>query len=181
MALDDEKAGATQEMCRTADWLRDCPDLAGVDSITLDALTSGSVHFSLPAGALLFEAGSDPDGVYLVASGRLGVKTQGKTALSAEIERGELVGETGWLLKQQRSATVVALRDCELLLIPNPVMDSITAQSTQFSLALARLCARRLRHSNRQDYKPKRARVFAVVPNSLAVDVAHFPSQIVTN
>jgi len=179
MALDNEKAGATQEMCRTADWLRDCPDLAGVDSITIDALTAGSVHFSLPAGALLFEAGSDPDGVYLVASGRLGVKAQGKTMLTAEIERGELVGEAGWLLKQPRSATVVALRDSELLLIPNPVMERIAAQSTQFSLALARLCARRLRHSNRQDYKQKRARVFAVVPNSLEVDIANFASQLV--
>jgi NTE family protein len=179
MALDNEKAGATQEMCRTADWLRDCPDLAGVDSITLDALTAGSVHFSLPAGALLFEAGSDPDGVYLVASGRLGVKAHGKTFLTAEIEHGELVGEAGWLLKQPRSATVVALRDSELLLIPNPLMERIAAQSTQFSLALARLCARRLRHSNRQEYKQKRARVFAVVPNSLEVDIANFASRLV--
>ena len=89
MALDNEKAGATQEMCRTADWLRDCPDLAGVDSTTIDALNIGSVHFSLPAGALLFEAGSDPDGVYLVASGRLGVKAPGKVTLTAEIERGD--------------------------------------------------------------------------------------------
>jgi NTE family protein len=179
MALDNEKAGATQEICRTADWLRDCPDLAGVDSLTLDALTAGAEHFSLPAGALLFEAGADPDGVYLVASGRLGVKAQGKAVLAAEIERGELVGEAGWLLQQPRSATVIALRDSEILLIPNAVMDRIAAQSTQFSLALARLCARRLRRSNRQDFKPKRAHVFAVVPNSAEVDVADFASRIV--
>lgn len=179
MALDDEKAGTTQEMCRTADWLRDCPDLAGVDSAALEALTAGVVHFSLPAGAVLFEAGADPDGVYLVASGRLGVRAPGHAALSAEIERGELVGEAGWLLKQTRSATLVALRDSELLFIPNTLMEHVTGQSPQFSLALARLCARRLRHSYRQDYKPKRARVFAVVPNSLDVDIAAFASQIV--
>lgn len=184
MALDDEQAGATQEMCRTADWLRDCPDLAGVDSATLDALTAGSVHFSLPAGSLLFEAGSDSDGVYLVASGRLGIQTPranapGMTTLTAEVEHGELVGEAGWLLKQPRSATVVALRDCELLFIGHELMDRVSAQSTQFSLALARLCARRLQHSNRQDYKPKRARVFAIVPNSIEVDIAEFASQLV--
>jgi NTE family protein len=179
MALDNEKAGATQEICRTADWLRDCPDLAGVDSAALDALTAGAVHFSLPAGALLFDAGAEPDGVYLVASGRLGVIPQGKTALSAEIERGELVGEAGWLLKQPRSATLVALRDSELVMIPTLLMERVTAQSTLFSLALAKLCARRLRHSNRQEYQPKRARIFALVPNSLGVDVASFASQIV--
>jgi NTE family protein len=179
MALDDEQAGATQELCRTVDWLRDCPDLAGVDAPTLDALTAGSVHFSLPAGALLFEAGAEADGVYLVASGRLGVKAAGMTTLTAEVEHGELVGEAGWLLKQPRGATLVALRDTELLFLANEVMDRISAQSTQFSLALARLCARRLRYGNRQDYKPKRARVFAIVPNSLDVDIAEFAAQVV--
>jgi CRP-like cAMP-binding protein len=54
------------------------------------------VHFSLPAGSLLFESGSPPDGVYLVASGRLGVKTPGNARLTAEIGRGELVGEAGY-------------------------------------------------------------------------------------
>jgi hypothetical protein len=48
----------------------------------------------LPAGSVLFESGSTPDGVYLVANGRLGVKTLGITRLTAEIERGGLVGET---------------------------------------------------------------------------------------
>ncbi len=74
---------------------------------------------------------------------------------------------------------MVALRDSELLLIPNSVMASVAAQSTQFSLALARLCARRLRHGNRPEYKQKRARVFAIVPNSLEVDVATFASRLV--
>jgi NTE family protein len=179
MALEEEKTGATQEICRTTDWLRDCPDLAGLDSATLEALAAGSVLFSLAAGSVLFEAGAEPDGVYLVATGRLGVMTPGKPGLTAEIERGELVGEAGWLLQLQRSATVMALRDSELLLIPNEVLDRITDHSTQFSLAFARLCARRLRHSNRQDYQPKRARVFAIVPNSVEVDVADLATRLV--
>ncbi len=45
-----------------------------------------------------------------------------------------------------------ALRDSELLLIPNAELDRIAARSTHFSLALARLCARRLRNSNRQGF-----------------------------
>jgi NTE family protein len=179
MALDEEQSSAALEMRCPLDWLRDCPDLAGVDSAALDALAAGAVHFSLPAGHLLFESGSRPDGVYLVASGRLGVKTSAKIGLTAEIERGELVGEAGWLLGLERSATVVALRDSEVLLLPNADLDRIAALSTPFSLAFARLCARRLQHSNRQDYKPKRARVFAVVPNSIEVDVADLATRLV--
>jgi NTE family protein len=179
MALDEEQASATHEMPRAIDWLRDCADLAGVDAFSLEALAAGALHFSLPAGYLLFEAGSDPDGVYLLASGRLGVKTPLKSGLTAEIERGELVGEAGWLLATPRSATVVALRDSELLLIPNAELERIAARSTHFSLALARLCARRLRHSNRQEYRPKRAHVFALVPNGIELDVADLATRLV--
>jgi NTE family protein len=179
MALDEEQLSAAHEMHRAIDWLRDCADLDGVDPVALEALAACAVHFSLPAGHLLFEADSNPDGVYLLASGRLGVKTPSRTGLTAEIEHGELVGEAGWLLGQQRSTTIVALRDSELLLIPNAELDRIAARSTHFSLALARLCARRLRRSNRQEYKPKRAHVFAVVPNSIEVDIADFAMRLV--
>jgi NTE family protein len=179
MVLDDEQPSAEPEMHCAIDWLRDCADLSGVDPVALEALAAAAVHFSLPAGHLLFEAGSDPDGVYLLASGRLGVKTLSKAGLTAEIERGELVGEAGWLLGTQRSATVVALRDSELLLVPNAELDGIAARSTQFSLALARLCARRLRHSNRQEYTPKRAHIFAIVPHSVEIDVADFATRLV--
>src|SRR3984957_1191839 len=173
MALDEEQSSAAHEMRRAIDCLRDCADLAEVDPATLEALAAGAVQFSLPAGSLLFESGSTPEGVYLVASGRLGVKTLGIAQLTAEIERSQLVGETGWLLKEQHSATVFALRDSELLLLPTPVLDAAAAQSTNFSLALARLCARRLRRSNQRAFQQKSARVFAIVPNSVELDVAN--------
>jgi NTE family protein len=179
MALDEEQAYAAHEMRSAIDWLRDCADLAGVDAAALESLAAAAVHFSLPAGSILFESGASPDGVYLVASGRLGVKSTARAGLTAEIERGELVGEAGWLLGLQRSATVVALRDSELLLVPNAQLDRIAVRSTHFSLALARLCARRLRHSNRQEYKPKRARVFTIVPSSIEVDVADLAARLV--
>jgi len=179
MALDEEQSSAGQEMRRAIDCLRDCADLAEVDSETMEALAAGAVHFSLPAGCLLFESGSTPDGVYLLASGRLGVNTPGSAHLTAEIERSELVGEAGWLLKEQRSATVVAVRDSELLLLPMALLDDSAAQSTRFSLALARLCARRLRRSNRRQLPQKQARVFAIVPNSVELDVANLATRLV--
>ncbi|MGB6352892.1 MAG: Crp/Fnr family transcriptional regulator, partial [Steroidobacteraceae bacterium] len=179
MALDEEQSSAAHEMRRAIDCLRDCADLAEVDAATLEALAAGAVHFSLPAGSLLFESGSTPDGVYLVASGRLGVKTRGMARLTAEIQRSELVGEAGWLLKEERSATVFALRDSEILLLPNAVMDAVAAQSTHFALALAQLCARRLRRSNRQEAAQKRARVFAIVPHSVEIDFANLATRLV--
>jgi NTE family protein len=179
MALYEEQSSLAQETRRAADWLDDCADLAGVDKSVLQALAAAGIRFSLPAGALLFESGAQPDGVYLLASGRLGVKTAGKAQLIAEIEHGELVGEAGWLLKQQRGATVLALRDCELLLFPNYELERIAGQSNEFCLALARLCARRLRRSNRQDFRARRAHVFALVPNRIEIDIAEVATRLV--
>ena len=159
--------------------LNECVDLAGVDAAALESLAAAAVHFSLPAGNILFECGAGTEGLYLLVSGRLGVKTPGHAGLTAEIERGELVGESGWLLRQPRSATVAALRDSELLLLPNAALDEAAAHSTHFSLALARLCARRLRLSNQQPFTAKRARVFAIVPNSIEVDVADLATGLV--
>src|ERR1700692_198131 len=156
MALDEEQSSAAHEIRRAIDCLRECADLTSVDPATLEALAAGAVHFSLPAGSLLFDSGSAPDGVYLLASGRLGVKTPGIARLTAEI-----------------------VRTSELLLLPTLLLDALAARSTHFSLALARLCARRLRCSNQLQWKKKPAHVFVIVPNSVEVDVADFATRLV--
>jgi NTE family protein len=179
MALDEEPSSAHQELRRAIDCLEGSEDLRGVDAAALQALADGAVHFSLPAGDVLFESGSMPDGVYLLASGRLGVRLAADGAVAAEIGRGELVGEVGWLLKEPRSATVLALRDSELLWLPHSVLERVTAASSAFALALGQLCARRLRHSNRANHAPRHARVFALVPNSEEVDAIGFAAQLV--
>jgi len=179
MALDEEQSTAAQELRRAVDCLQSSAELDGVAPSTLEALAAGAVHFSLPAGDLLFESGSTPDGVYLVASGRLGVRVAGGGRWTAEIEAGEWVGESGWLLKEPRSATVVALRDTELLLLPDTLLDAVAARSPAFSLAIARLCARRLRRSNFAGRTARRARVFALVPNSDEIDVIESAMQLI--
>jgi NTE family protein len=179
MALEEEKSSESQEMRRAIDCLRESATLAGVDNSTLEALAAGAVQFSLPAGSTLFELGAAPDGLYLVASGLLGVKTAANRGWTAEIGRGELVGESGWLLKEPRSAGVVALRDSELLLLPTLILDAIAKDSAILCLELARLSAQRLRLGNRGKRPLKRARVIAVVPNSLETDAANFATLLV--
>ena len=176
MALDEEQSSDAHERRRAIDCLRDCADLAEVDSAKLRRLWRRAPYiFLLPAGSLLFESGSTPDGVYLVASGRIGVKTHGNTRLTAEIEHSELVGEAGWLLKEQRSATVFALRDSELLLVPNHVLDAVAAQSTHFSLALARLVCPPIaaQQSTRGRTKARSCVRHCCLRNSVEIDVAN--------
>jgi NTE family protein len=178
MALEEEPSGAPQELRRAIDCLESSLDLEDVPKIALEALAAGAVHFSLPAGDVLFESGSTPDGVYLLASGRLGVRGTAGPGFKAEIERGELVGEAGWLLGEAHSATVTALRDSELLLLPHALLEEAAARSSELALAMARLCARRLRRSNSAQRNTKHARIFALVPNSEDIDTIDFAARL---
>ncbi len=174
MALEEEPSGALQELRRAIDCLESSIDLEDLPEAALKALAAGAVHFSLPAGDVLFESGSTPEGVYLLASGRLRVSGTAGPGFKAEIERGELVGEAGWLLGEPHSATVSALRDSELLLLPHAVLEEAAARSSELALAMARLCARRLRRSNAAYRTTRRARVFTLVPNSEDIDTIDF-------
>jgi NTE family protein len=177
MALEEELPDARQELRRAIDCLEGSADLKDVPLAALEALAAGAVHFSLPAGSVLFESGSTPEGVYLLASGRLGVRVTGQAHFTAEIERGELVGEAGWLLGEPRSAAVIALRDSEILLLPPAVLEAVASTCAKFPLAIAKLSARRLRRSNGGTRRSSHARVFALVPNSEEVDAIEFAAR----
>ena len=177
MALEEELPDARQELRRAIDCLRGSADLEDVPLVALQALAAGAVHFSLPAGNVLFDSGSSPEGVYLLASGRLGVRLTGHARFTAEIARGELVGEAGWLLGEPRSATVVALRDSEILLLPHAALEAAASTGGEFPLAIAKLSARRLRRSNFAAPRSSHARVFALVPNSEEVDAIEFAAR----
>jgi NTE family protein len=180
VALDDEEPGAAFEMRRAIECLRGCQALAGVDDPTLEALAVSAVQFSLPAGIVLFDSGAASDGFYVLVSGRVGVRSSEGAAWTAQIGAGELVGELGWLLGEARSAQVVAIRDCELLWLEKAAVDAAAVRSTDFSLAIARLCARRLQRTNRREVLGPRARIFTIVPNAPETDTAILATQIVT-
>ncbi len=177
MALDEERALAHSH--RTAvDLLRDCVLFRQVDEPALLALGAAAVHFSMPAGQVLFEAGSRPDGLYLIVGGRLGVQPEPGCEWLTSMGHGELIGESGWLLDEPRSARVVALRDSELLWMEAGALQAIAGRSPALALAIARLCAHRLRQEHLHERRGAHAAVFTLVPNSIEVDIAHLATHL---
>lgn len=179
MSLPEEESHLALELRHAIDCLMGSPDLEDVEPGVLEALASGAEHFSLPAGAVLFESGSVPDGVYLVASGRLAVHVGGHRSPTAEIARGEWVGESSWLLHEPRGARVVALRDSELLRLPDALLDEVAACSPGLALSIARLCARRLKRSNSADRRARSGGVYTLVPNCADIDLIGLATQLV--
>ena len=179
MALVDDETSATFEMRCAIDCLRACEVLAAIDAPTLAALAAAAVQFSLPAGMALFEPGAPPEGFYVVTSGRVAVRSADGSTWTAQIGAGELVGELGWLLDEARGAQVVAIRDSEMLWLGKAAVDAAAARSPDFTLAMARLCARRLQRTNRREVMGPRARVFTIVPNAPETGTAVLATQLV--
>lgn len=89
-----------------------------IDDEPLRRLSEGVVWRTIPSGDLLFEAGDPADDCYVVVSGRLRVTTTGLTEQVVEVGPGSLVGEGALASAGRRSATVRALRDADVAVLP---------------------------------------------------------------
>ena len=104
--------------------------------------------FALTGGELLFSAGDEPDSLYLVRSGRLGVFRQDENQppqFLGVIKPGEPVGEMALIAGTPHSASVVALRDSEILALPREVFFEAVRTQPDVMIELSRLMLHRAR------------------------------------
>ncbi len=104
--------------------------------------------FALTGGELLFSAGDEPDSLYLVRSGRLGVFREDEDQppqFLGVIKPGEPVGEMALIAGTPHSASVVALRDSEILALPREVFFEAVRTQPDVMIELSRLMLHRAR------------------------------------
>ncbi len=102
---------------------------------------------TLKPGEVLFREYDQPDGMYVVKRGRLGIFT-GSTPLET-LREGGLVGEMAIVDENEpRSATVIASTYCELVFIDTERFLSLVASNPRFSIVVMQVMARRLRTMN---------------------------------
>ena len=121
----------------------------GVSREALATLAQEIEWLSLPSGCQLFAQGDQADGLYVVLTGRLGVfrtEPDGQQRLVNETVTGDAVGEMALLLGEPRSASVVALRDSELLRLRREAFEILLDRQPQLVLQLTRQLAGRLAH-----------------------------------
>src|SRR5579863_48145 len=108
--------------------LANLPILRDLGNSDLDLLTPELEWFGLPGGWVLFREHEPGDSVYIVLAGRVGVVTadaEGRQRIVNQIGVGETVGEMAMLSGEPRSATVIAMRDCELVRLSKESFDRI--------------------------------------------------------
>lgn len=105
----------------------------------------------LPAGRVIFRKGDAPDGCYLILKGAVKVslpEANGHETLLAILGSGDVVGEMALLDRQPRSATVIALKGCELCHLRTSAFDELARTDIAVYQQLLRLLSTRLRANN---------------------------------
>jgi CRP/FNR family cyclic AMP-dependent transcriptional regulator len=97
-------------------------------------------HDRVRAGEIVFRKGDYADGMHYIGSGRVEV-----TELGITLGAGEVFGEIGLFAPdRKRTATVVALTDCELYVLSEAKARELYFQDPGFAFALLRLITMRL-------------------------------------
>jgi NTE family protein len=95
-------------------------------------------------GQVLIEQDSPSETLYIVNFGLFDVRSTDGTKTVAEIGAGQLIGEMGFFARLQRTASVVAARDSEVLEIDRSAFDELVARCPQIQPAISRSLANRL-------------------------------------
>ena len=110
---------------------------------------------------------SPPISLYVVTSGCVGVMIDGgagRLKMIGQIRSGETVGEMGLISGDPRSATVIALRDTELLALTKAGYEGLAARHPGLTRHLLALLVRRLRQTTHVLAEAQIPKTVAVLP-----------------
>jgi len=119
--------------------LRNVPLFAGCTTKDLERIARASDEISMPAGSLIVDQGQTGREAFIVLTGEVAVKRNGKKV--GTFGSGTVVGELSLLDHGPRTATVVCETDCTLLLLDQrhfiAVLDDVPALAHKLLATLA--------------------------------------------
>jgi len=117
----------------------------------------------LKRGEYLFKQGDEEKGAYILASGVLGVNISADNDVETEVARvkhGEIVGELALITDDKRSASIIALRECELFRLPSTEFKHIAEHYPRIMLNLYRTITSRYKNNwSSNQYRPKKTNI----------------------
>lgn len=181
-SLLDQLAALATNRLRLAQLASLLPKLLGeADDAFFRDLQERLEWVSLPRGSTLFRRGDPGDAWYVVTSGRLAVvapDNEGVDQVTAEIGRGQGVGEMAILSQRSRTATVVAVRDTQLMKLPRDAFEELLPRWPRVVLSIARTLIDRLESSNARRPVISGGRHVAVIALDETIDLGAFCRQL---
>ncbi len=154
--------------------------MSGLDRETVDAIAAEMAPIAISGGTVLFEAGEPGDCLYFIYCGCLGVFERdavGEVRLINEVAAGETVGELSMISGRTRSATVAALRDCELGRLTREAFERLARERPRALDHFLRFIVARLDRIIHHDAAPRPPRTFALLPLGDGAQTAEFAHQ----
>ncbi len=134
--IDRRAAARMEELAPRVGLLYALDIFTGASRATLEALAAELRPQHVGAGEVVLHEGDEPDDLYVVASGRLAVTTEG-AGLVGELHDRDYFGEIGLLLRVPRTATVTALTDSDLWRMPGETFLRLVNEGGQRSASLS--------------------------------------------
>jgi CRP/FNR family cyclic AMP-dependent transcriptional regulator len=137
----------------TVDALRSLPIFESLSVERLVPIARVAVFRKVPRGATILRAGDRTDFVYLILAGNLKVLVsdeEGREVILSNLNPGEFFGEMGVLDDNPRSATVIAVTPCDLVVIAKSDFKRCLAENFDVSLYIMRNLVKRLRTADRK-------------------------------
>tara|TARA_B100001939_G_scaffold322226_1_gene312501 strand:- start:48357 stop:50606 length:2250 start_codon:yes stop_codon:yes gene_type:complete len=156
-------------------FLSKLPIFADIPAALLKKLEPIVQWEDFPDREMVVEQGKPGDGMYLVFNGRLRWTTRdsdGEIVREGIFRPGDVFGELSVLTGEARSATVFAIRDCELIHLSGKSFERLVHREPRLLLALSRTLARRLTAPTAQEKNP--ARIFCILPLHPTINVFDF-------
>lgn len=132
--------------------LRNIPLFAELNEVELEKLSKISVRKRVERTAFVVRAGDSTDSLYILLNGRAKVTNtdeDGREIILAWLEAGEFFGEMGLIDGSPRSANVVAVEACELLVLSREAFQRCMQDNFQVAQKLMQILVRRLREADR--------------------------------
>lgn len=124
--------------------LQSVPALEACGEGTLLDVVGDSVNLHWPAGTRVFARGSQPDGLFIVLAGAVGILGETGNEL-ARLGPGDHFGELSLLRDAARQNDVVAAEDSELMVIPKDRFDRLLAENPELAKRVRQAADERFR------------------------------------
>ncbi|KAG7315871.1 hypothetical protein KOW79_020737 [Hemibagrus wyckioides] len=138
---------------------------------------------AVEAGRALYRQDDQSDCTYIVLNGRLRSvirKANGKKELVGEYGRGDLIGVVEALTRQPRATTVHAVRDTELVKLPEGTLNNIKRRYPQVVTRLIHLLGQKILGNLQQPRGPFSGSAFSLPSMASSPDVTNPASNLST-